>query len=61
MTTGIITYTTENYYDLCLELVNSVLKFSSYPITVYTVGFETKHPNNRVTTIKIEEENIKVN
>jgi hypothetical protein len=56
MNTGIITYTTENYYDLCLELVNSVLEFSSLPVTVYTVGFKKQHSNQRVTTVYIDEE-----
>lgn len=56
MTPGIITYTTENYYDLCLQLIDSVLKFSSYPITLYTVGFDVNHPDKRVTTIEIQEE-----
>jgi len=56
MKPGIITYTTENYYNLCLELINSVLEFTTLPVTVYTVGFKTEHKSQRVTTIYIEEE-----
>jgi len=58
MTTGIITYTTENYYKLSLELINSVLKFSTLPITLYTVGFNYSSSNPRITTIYVEEDTM---
>lgn len=61
MTTGIITYTTKNYYDLSLQLVESILEFSTYPVTVYTIGFNEPAQNDRVTIIPIEEETIFTN
>jgi hypothetical protein len=51
---GIITFTDKKYLDLSLELINSVLKFTNFNLTLFTIGFDYKHQNNRVSCIKIE-------
>ena len=56
MNIGVIAFTTEEYYDLSLELIDSVLKFTTFPFTLYTIGFVRSHYNERVNIVQVEEE-----
>lgn len=58
MKIGTIAYTTENYYDLSLQHINSILEFSTLPVTLFTIGFKASHPSKRVATIFLEEEKL---
>jgi hypothetical protein len=48
MKKGFVTFCTENYINIINNLVESVIKFSKYDITVYCINFHYKHSSNRV-------------
>lgn len=54
MTHGIITFTTKKYYELSNKFIESVLNFSTYPVTLYTIGFEVTEKKDRVDYVMIE-------
>ena len=50
MEKGIIAFTNEGYLKLAETLVESILKFSSLPVTIVTMGFDHNFENNRVNS-----------
>ena len=53
MNIGFITFSTENWKDILDNLVESVLLFSKYDITVNSINFDYKHSNPRVSVKRI--------
>lgn len=54
MKIGFVTFCTENYVNILDCLIDSVLEFSKYEITVFSINFDYKHDNNRVKSKRID-------
>lgn len=54
MKKGIIAFTNEKYLKLTETLIESILKFSSLPVTIVTMGFDHDFKNNRVNSKQLD-------
>lgn len=55
MKKGFITYVNDSHYlELCKILVESVLKFSQYPIQVFCINFDYNFNNDKVFSTRID-------
>ena len=58
MKIGFVTFCTENYINIMDNLVESVLSFSKYNITVYSLNFDYRHESNRVIVKRVDLETL---
>ena len=58
MKIGFVTFCTENYIGIMDNLVESVLSFSKYPITIYSLNFDYKNSSNRVQIKRIDLDSV---
>jgi hypothetical protein len=58
MKIGFVTFCTEDYTGIMDNLVESVITFSKYNITVYSINFDYKHESSRVDVKRIDLDNI---
>lgn len=54
MKKGLVGFTNEKYIALTEVFVDSVLKFSSLPVTIITMGFDHDFKNNRVNNKRLD-------
>jgi hypothetical protein len=54
MNKGLIALTNEKYLPLTEAFVESILKFSSLPATIFTMGFNYNFKNNRITNKQLD-------
>jgi hypothetical protein len=54
MKIGFATFCTENFKEILNCLIESVLEFSKYEITVFSINFDYLHENNRVKSKRID-------
>lgn len=54
MRIGFTTFCTENYKEILGCLIESVIEFSKYEITVFSINFDYVHPNDRVKSKRID-------
>jgi hypothetical protein len=57
MKIGFVTFCTHDWQNILSNLVNSVLEFSKYDITVFSINFDYHSENERVKSIKVELDN----
>lgn len=58
MNIGFTTFCTENYKEIMDCLVESILEFSKYGITIFSINFDYVHNNDRVIVKRIDLPNL---
>lgn len=57
MKKGYVGFTNEKYKALTDVMVDSLLTFSKYPITIYSINFDYTHTSDRVNVVRINIQN----